>query len=151
FRIYGDDPTNGGKATDAYGSEVHERIRRADLSSRFRLAGHIPDPPKIMDELDVLAQATHTDSFGRVVVEAMAAGLPVAGVKGGGVGEIVEDGVTCFLTPPNDVRALAGTIERLVQDAELRRTMGQMGRERAERFYSLEACADGMMRVYEAA
>jgi glycosyltransferase involved in cell wall biosynthesis len=146
FRIYGDDPRDG------YANEVRGSVHRAGFdATRFSFRGHVPDPALIMSEIDVLVQPTHTDSFGRVLVEAMAAGLPVAGTRGGGAAEIVDDGVTGLLAPPNDAPALGSAIQRLVEDRGLRREMGRCGRERAERFYSLEAHAAGMMRVYEEA
>src|SRR5262249_19844611 len=79
FRIYGDDPK------DDYANQVHARVRPGD---RISFRGHVSDPARIMEEIDLLVQPTHTDSFGRVLVEAMAAGLPVAGARGGGAAEI---------------------------------------------------------------
>ena len=102
-----------------------------------------------MREIDILVHPLEAESFGRVVVEAMAAGLPVVGVRGGGVGEIVENNVTGFLAEPNDADQLARHIERLVGNPSLRQTFGQAGRARAESHYSLKACADGILRVYE--
>ncbi len=63
-----------------------------------------------MAELDILVHPAGNESFGRTAVEAMAAGLPVVGVAGGGIGETVVDGETGFLAPPDSVSALAARI-----------------------------------------
>jgi glycosyltransferase involved in cell wall biosynthesis len=81
----------------------------------------------------------------------MAAGLPVVGVRGGGVGEIVEHGATGLLANPDDPADIAACIEQLARDPDRRRQMGQAGRRRAEAVYSIEACADHMLHVYETA
>ena len=73
------------------------------------------------------------------------AGLPVVATKVGGVPELVEDGVTGFLVPPRDPQALAKALQRLIDDPELRRRMGEAGREKALREFTL----DRMLRESE--
>jgi glycosyltransferase involved in cell wall biosynthesis len=151
FRIYGDDPSRHGSAGAGYARGIHERIRARELGSRFTWPGFVPDPARIMSEIDILVQPSDLDSFGRVVVEAMAAAVPVAGVRGGGCVEIVEDGVCGLLAEPEDPARLAACIERLVRDPELRQTLGRAGRERAHEVYSLRSYAEGILGVYERA
>ncbi len=152
WRIYGHDPSDGGsRAVDSYVNQLHARIAAVGLAHRFAWPGFVSDPAKIMSEIDILVHPVDNESFGRTVVEAMAAGLPTVGVAGGGVAEIIEDGVTGLIAATDDSVALAGCIERLARDGALRQTMGAAGRRRAEANYSLEACAAGVMRVYEAA
>src|SRR5262249_2158737 len=104
-----------------------------------------------MSEIDLLVHPADNESFGRVVVEAMAAGLPVVGVSGGGVAEIIVPGTTGLVAQKDDPAALAACIEELVRDPARGWAMGAAGRERAIAQYSLSACAEGMVRVYEAA
>jgi glycosyltransferase involved in cell wall biosynthesis len=104
-----------------------------------------------MSQIDVLVHPADNESFGRVVVEAMAAELPVVGVQGGGVAEIVVDSVTGTLAARDDPASLAKCIEALVRDPQLRQSLGRGGRQRAEATYSIEACARGVLRVYELA
>ena len=59
----------------------------------------------------------------------------------GGVPELVEDGGSGFLVPPRDPDALAGALQRLIADPELRRRMGQAGREKALKEFTLDRCA----------
>ena len=113
FRIYGHDPGAGGaRSGDRYADEIHGLIRQLGLADRFRFPGHVADPAQIMAEIDLLVHPADNESFGRIVVEAMAAGLPVVGVRGGGVGEIVVDGRTGLLAPPDEPVELAACIAR---------------------------------------
>ncbi len=152
WRIYGHDPSAGGtRKADFYIDALHERIRRAGIAERFTWPGFVADPAEIMAQIDVLVHTADQESFGRVVVEAMAAKLPVVGVQGGGVGEIVRHDETGLLARSDDPQDLAAQIERLARDPALRMAMGQAGRRRAESLYSLDACAAGVVRVYEQA
>lgn len=147
FRIYGHRAPKG----DAYEREIETCISRHGLAERVRLAGHYPEPSAIMEEVDVLVHPADGESFGRVVVEAMAAGIPVVGARGGGVAEIVVDGVTGLLAAPENADDLARDIARLVASPDLRRDLGSKGRKRAEACYSLTACKDAMLAVYQKA
>src|SRR5262245_53014162 len=148
FRIYGQDPSDGGRGPgDAYVEGLLARIKSAGLGDRFRLAGFEPDPARVMGEIDVLVHTADQESFGRTVIEAMAAGLPVVGVRGGGVGSIVEHGVTGLLAEPDDADGLDRACESLVSP-EVRARMGTSGRERAGARYSLQSCAQGVFDAY---
>jgi glycosyltransferase involved in cell wall biosynthesis len=149
WRIYGHDPSQGGTAKgDRYVDALHAQLAAAGIQDRFVWPGHVPDPVEIMSQIDVLVHPADGESFGRVVVEAMAAALPVVGVRGGGVGEIVEHGVTGLVADKDDPQGLVQGIERLVGDPALRVSLGRAGRERALAHYSLEACTAAMLRVY---
>lgn len=150
FRIYGLDPAADGRS-DSYAAGIHRLVTEAGLDRIFRFAGHVADPARIMSELDILVPPAENESFGRVAVEAMAAGLPVVGVRGGGIGEIVVDGVTGLLTAPHDAAGLADRIKRLLVDPDLAQQLGAAGRVRAETHYSLAAYAKGVLSVYEEA
>jgi phosphatidylinositol alpha 1,6-mannosyltransferase len=81
---------------------------------------------------DVFAFPSDTETFGNVVTEAMASGLPVVGVDRGGVRDIIQDGSTGFLVPPGDPDAMAERLLKLVESPHLRRTMGRAARSDAE-------------------
>ncbi len=150
FRIYGHDTTEGGtRPRDDYAEQIHRQIVAAGLENRFHIPGHIADPTQIMSQIDILAHAADSESFGRVLVEAMAAGLPVVSVRGGGASEVVEDGVTGLLVAPDDACGLSNCLRRMVTDCGLRERLGQAGRQRALQNYSLQACVAGVLRAYE--
>ena len=142
FHLFGRLPAERHLAT------LRENLRKRGLSDRVRLRGFVADPVAIMREIDVLAHTADQESFGRVFVEAMASALPVVAVCGGGAAEIVVDGVTGLLAPPDDARAMAACVERLAGDPQLRATLGTAGRCRAAEEYTLGRCVRGMADVY---
>lgn len=77
------------------------------------------------------------DALPTVLLEAMAAGLPCISTPVNGVAEIVADGETGLLVPPDDDAALAAALARLAENPELRRRMGRCGRQRAERLFDV--------------
>jgi glycosyltransferase involved in cell wall biosynthesis len=77
-------------------------------------------------------------------LEGMAAGLPVVASARGGFIECVEEGKTGFLVPPGDSEALAEAISALAEDRDLRKRLGQAGRERALELYSVESMATAL-------
>jgi phosphatidyl-myo-inositol alpha-mannosyltransferase len=96
------------------------------------------------------APATGRESFGIVLVEAMAAGLPVVASDIPGYREVVRDGVDGALVPPGDPRAVAETVTRFLEHPEAARVFAEAGRERARRF-SWDVVADEVEAVYEEA
>lgn len=118
------------------------------LDDRLVWAGAVPDPPAVMSAIDILAHACDIEGFPRVVFEAMAASRPVVGPVAGGVAEIVEDGSTGLLVPPGSVKRFAHGIERLIENAELRGTLGQNARKRVEERFTLRQHLDTMVNMY---
>lgn len=114
------------------------RTQAESLGARVRMLGFREDIPDLMQAADIVAHcSTAPEPFGRVLVEAMLSGKPVVATAAGGPREIVEDGVTGFLTPPGDARALAAALKDLTDSVALRDQMGAAGRERAIRLFSL--------------
>ncbi|HEX2210340.1 MAG TPA: glycosyltransferase family 4 protein [Longimicrobium sp.] len=90
---------------------------------------------------DVFAMPTRGEAFGMVFQEAAAAGLPAVGTRINAIPEIVQHGATGLLVPPDDVRALADALRRLVDDAALRERMGRAARARIEQIASFDRYA----------
>ncbi len=89
-----------------------------------------------LHKADVLVHPTREDCFPLVILEAMAAGLPVISTREGGIPDEVEDGMTGILCEKRDPAALADALKHLMEDAALRERMGRAGRERYERLFS---------------
>ncbi|MBI4133737.1 glycosyltransferase [Candidatus Uhrbacteria bacterium] len=87
--------------------------------------------------------------FGRVVLEAYAAGKPVIASRIGALPEVVREGETGLLFPPGDPRALAEAIRLLVEDVSRRRTMGEVARRVVELEYTPELHYERMLRIYK--
>jgi glycosyltransferase involved in cell wall biosynthesis len=99
----------------------------------------------------VVAVPSHREGFGMACAEAMAYGRPVVAGAVGGLLDLVADGETGLLVPPRDVPALRGALERLLGDRELRRRMGEAGRERARTRLAWPAVTDATLAAYEEA
>jgi glycosyltransferase involved in cell wall biosynthesis len=111
-----------------------ERVRRAIAATpSTKLISSAPEAmPSVMSQIDLLLHvSTVPESFGRVCVEAMAAGRPVVAYDHGGVSELVEDGTTGFLCPPGDPDSVERAILKLLRNPQLGAAMGQAARESA--------------------
>ena len=107
------------------------------VRDRVTLLGAVANPalPTIHRACDLyVAPSTGGESFGVVLIESMAAGLPVVATRIPGYVEVVEDGVTGILVPPNDADAVAGACERILADPSLAGRLGAAAAERARRY-----------------
>lgn len=120
------------------------------IADRVVLTGNREDVPAILARLDLFVLPSLYEPFGRVLIEAMAARLPIVASRAGGVPEIVVEGETGLLTVPGSAESIAEAVEAVLLDPELRRRMAAAGRERVERCFSLEATVRGVMEAYEA-
>jgi glycosyltransferase involved in cell wall biosynthesis len=119
--------------------DLHRLVKELGVEAQVVYVGEAADIKAAEAALDVLVLPSGLpEPFGGVVLEAMALGKPVVATRHGGTCEQVEDGVTGFLVPPGDAVAHAEAIGRLLADAELRRAMGERGRERFLRLFELE-------------
>ncbi|MEI8121102.1 MAG: glycosyltransferase family 4 protein [bacterium] len=115
------------------------------------LTGDVEDIKAGTAAMDVAIMASgQPEPFGGVVIEAMALGRPVVGTAIGGTLEQVENGVTGFLVPPNDDKALADAIGRLLEDPALRRTMGERARQAFLAKFEFEPFYAALWREYNA-
>lgn len=130
-------------------SELEAQARLLGLSDIVTFAGIRMDVPEILAALYVFAFPSLWEGLPLAVLEAMAAGLPVVATRVGGIPEVVEDGVTGLLVPPRAPEALAEAIIALLQDRERAGAMGQAGRARVERYFSVERMVQETEALYE--
>lgn len=101
-------------------------------------------------DLFILPSIARSEAFGLVQLEAQACGKPVVSTNlPTGVPYANLDSETGIVVPPEDSDALATAINRLLNDPDLRRRLGEQGRRRVEREFTLKSMADAVMRVYE--
>lgn len=137
------------KSGTAYEQKILKLISSYNLQDSFKFTGYRTDVSDIMSALDLLVLPSHSEAFGRVLVEAMAAGKPVIGTTVGGIPEIIEDGITGLLVPPASPDDLAQAIIKILQDPDLAHRMGAAGRERAKACFSPERYAAEVQKIYE--
>ena len=131
----------------AYYAELQQIIASERVSDRVQLLGERSDIPAIMAALDALLVPSWEEPFGRVVVEAMAVGVPVLATTVGGPAEIIRDGIDGILLKPRDPPRWAEAITRLAVSPELRGRLGDAAAERAKDF-ALAKHVAAMCSVY---
>ncbi|MGM1060730.1 glycosyltransferase [Saccharothrix sp. Mg75] len=134
-------------------AEVHrlrEHAREVDVADRVRLVGRVSRAamPSLLRSAD-LALCTTWDGTARTLpLEAMACGLPVVAASVGGLRDVVVDGVTGVLVPPNDATALVRTLRPLLADPARRGAQGSAGIDRAGSRYDVHRIAHATAGVY---
>lgn len=101
------------------------------LGDRARFLPPRPDPEVVLQQLDVLVNASRCEPFGRTVLEAQACSIAVVGTNAGGIPEFVDPGRTGVLVPPDDPDELARALALLIQDPSLRQRLAKAGAEEA--------------------
>lgn len=136
------------------GSLSHELSRSGGCSPgklRVELLGHVADMPSFWRSGHVAAvpSGAHChESFGLVAAEAMACGLPVVVTAVGALPEVVRQGETGAVVPPDDPDAMAAALGSYVSDQDLRARQGRAARERALARYSLERAARDYLALF---
>ncbi len=133
---------------EEYFAMLRKTAAGLDLGEAVAFTGYRDDIPRLLAASDVFVSASDGEPFGRAVVEAMAAGLPVVATASGAKSELVEDGATGFLVPRGSIGAMASACERLLDDAGLRRRMGERGRERARESFDIRRTAGEIEAIY---
>jgi glycosyltransferase involved in cell wall biosynthesis len=118
----------GGGAPE-YLAELEQEADRLSIRGRTKFWGHCPDAIKLVKQCDVAVLCSEREPFGLVVIEAMAAGIPVIASDVQGPREILRNGETGYLIGPSDPSAYAAALAALLANADLRRRIGEAGRE----------------------
>jgi glycosyltransferase involved in cell wall biosynthesis len=99
--------------------------------------------------IDVFALPSRSDSFGIVLLEAWANGVPNVGYRAGGIAEVIRPGEDGLLVRCGDVQSLAETLGRLLDDAPLRIALGASGQKRVRRDFQWQDKLDRVRSIYE--
>lgn len=145
FLIVGEDPD----PAQIRQRELAQLARELGLEEQVVFAGQRQDVPEVMAALDLLLHCARQEGFGRVLVEAMASGRAIVATAVGGIPEVVVDGETGILVPPQDPEAIARAAVALLRNPERRTTMGLAGQRRVRECFSLEAHVAQMQELYE--
>jgi len=120
---------------------------KLDVSDNVIFTGYRDDVPAILHRCNLLLVPSWNEPFGRVVIEAMAAGIPVIGADSGGVKEIVKDGVNGYLVPPKDPIKIAEKIIYLFYHPMLAKKMGNEGRKIVKEKFSIQNYVKNIEKV----
>ena len=136
FVIVGDGPR---------ASELRALAVQLGVDRHVWFLGHCEEVPTLLAEADVFVLPSRSEAFPNGAIEAMAAGLPVVASRVGGLLDLVDEGRTGLLVPPDDPGALASAIESLVLSPARAAAIGAAAREEVARRYSF----DRMVRSFE--
>ncbi|HEY7728762.1 MAG TPA: glycosyltransferase [Candidatus Eisenbacteria bacterium] len=120
------------------------------LGELVRFLGFRGDVPDLLRAADLFCLSSKLEGMGTAILEAMAAGLPVVGVRVGGIPEIVVHGETGLLVPAREPGALAAALAELAGDPSRRRAMGERALRRVREF-SADRTAEGTRAAYQEA
>ena len=143
--IVGDEPLEG-KGSKQY---LLKLVKKLGIENKVIFVGHRNDVWNFFHLMDVCVHAsTHPEPFGRVIVEAMAASKPVIATNLGGPKEIIKNGYTGFLVPPNDAIKMAQKIIFLLKNKRIRNKIGIEARQQVLQRFSIEQHVQAVERVY---
>jgi glycosyltransferase involved in cell wall biosynthesis len=126
---------------------LHRRADESGVAERVRFLGERQDVPDVLAATDLMLMPFWREGFGRVGIEAMALGVPVAAAAVGGPLDIVRQGVDGLLLPPRDPAAWIPELSSLLGNRSRLREMGERGRERAREF-SLQSQSEAVLDLY---
>ncbi|MDX2256984.1 MAG: glycosyltransferase family 4 protein [Pseudanabaenaceae cyanobacterium bins.39] len=132
-----------------YADRLQQMAARSSLQGRVHWLGFRQDIPALMKACDAIAHcSTAPEPFGRVIVEAQLAKRPAIATLGGGTGEIITDGVTGLLIPPDDPQQLAAAIQKVMSDRAFAQSLVTEAYSQAKTKFSIPSvCAELEMAI----
>ena len=121
-------------AEPRFRDELVRLALEAGVASRIVFCGEVENAAVLHAGCDIAVVPARREAFGRAVVEAMHAGVPIVAYRDGALPELVRDGREGFLVEPGDIPALSEALHRLATDAPLRARLGAAGHDRARQF-----------------
>jgi len=147
--VVGGDPGASGENLSGEMARLQELRREQGMDELVLFLGKRAQDslPYYYSAADVLIMPSHYESFGMVALEGMACGTPVVASQVGGLAFLVQDGVTGFVVPDGDPRALSERLTRLLTEPDLRERLGRQAAQYA-RQYAWENIVDRLRAVY---
>ena len=121
------------------------------LSESVLFMGQRSDIPSLLAASDLFVLPSHEEGFSNVILEAMAAGLPVVATEVGGNSEAVADGETGWLVPPRNPSAMAGKIVDLLSDPGKATSWGILGKGKVKKHFTIEQMVEKHLALYAGA
>ncbi len=135
-------------ADAGFAERVKRRIGELGLEELVLLPGHVDRVELVWGASDIAVVPSFCEAFGLVVIEAMAAGLPVIGSDSGGIPELIDDGRTGLLVEPRNPRELAEALATLLRSESLRSSMGGAAAEEVRRRFDMQRHIEGLLELY---
>jgi glycosyltransferase involved in cell wall biosynthesis len=131
-------------------AQLESLLQALELQDRVSFLGFREDVPVLLTAADAMVMASRYEGMPNVVMEALAAGLPVVGTDVGAMAELIREGVNGYLVPPSDPSALASAMTKLaLASPQERIEMGRRGRNLVQELCDLETVMDEWTRLIE--
>lgn len=137
-----------GAADNTYAKEMQSLAKEFGMENRIRFIGHRDDVANIYACTDILLAPSRREAFSLTLLEASAFRVPIVAADVGGISEAVINGETGLLVEAENPEALANAVATLLDNAELRKKMGETGRQRYETRFSLDQMTNATIAVY---
>lgn len=131
-------------------NSLEQDVGRLGIAGNVSFLGWREDLPSVLRSWSIFVLPSLDEGFGVAALEAMASGLPVVASDVGGLRELMQDGETGFLVPPEAPAEFAKKIRLLLENQELREKMGSAGRNRAEEDFSISTMVKKTADLYDA-
>ena len=132
-----------------YKQKLVDKIRHFGIDNSVSFFGFTNNIENYFDVMDIFVLPTDKESFGYVLIEAMAKGIPVLATNQGGPKEIIIDNKNGFLFDPNNVSDLANKLLLLINDSTLRRDMGEASKKIAKSRFDVNVTIDKYIKLFE--
>ncbi len=129
-------------------AELERDAQALGIARQLRFLGRVDDVRNVLAATDIFVFPSLHEGLGVAILEAAASGLPVVASDTGGIGEVVEHGITGLLVPPADGKAIARAIAQLVEAPERSAAMGRAARARAQRDFAITTMAARTAELY---
>lgn len=144
FLIAGDETAGG----SGYKEHLKELCWALDIERSVKFLPFTDDVPRLLAALDVFVLPSFSETFGFVILEAMAMQKPVIATDAGGVPEIISNGKTGLLVQPNNVDALSRAIHRMLSNTALRSSLARSARAEILKRFNFDHCIDTLMKLF---
>ena len=128
--------------------KLEQDVANLGIGQSVRFLGRRDDVPLLLTASDLSILPSHEEGFSNVILESMAASLPVIATDVGGNREAVLDGITGWVVPPEDPKALAAKIIDLLKDPDRAEEWGKRGRERVNQMFTVKKMVAAHMDLY---
>lgn len=129
--------------------ELKELVSQRELEDRVIFTGFADKVSEIFNIIDINVISSLSEALCLSLIEGMCVGKPCVGTNTGGIPEVIKDGYNGYLVPVADPLLMAEAINKLVQNPELRNSMGEKGKELVQKYFTADAMARDIGKLYE--
>jgi glycosyltransferase involved in cell wall biosynthesis len=137
-----------GPDDEDYAEQLRQMAHKLRVGNQVRFTGYIEDLPTLLTGFDIITAPSDNEAFSLALIEAMTAGCAVVATRVGGMAEIVEDGITGLLIPPDDAWSLIAALSRLLTDKRLREKIGGLARASVIERFDRQNVIDRIEKLY---